>query len=32
MKNEDIIKSITKKYKKEIWSRFNKAIKEFKLI
>ncbi len=32
MKNEDIIKSITKKYKKEIWSRFNKGIKEFNLI
>lgn len=32
MDNLDIIKSICKKYKKEIWSRFNKAIKEFNLI
>lgn len=32
MNNDDIIKSICKKYKKEIWSRFNKAIKEFSLI
>ena len=32
MDNLDIIKSICKKYKKEIWSRFNKAIKEFELI
>ena len=30
--NDEIIKSITKKYRKEIWSRFNKAIKEFELI
>lgn len=32
MDNLDIVKSICKKYKKEIWSRFNKAIKEFELI
>ena len=32
MKEEEIIKSICKKYKKEIWSRFNKSIKEFNLI
>lgn len=32
MDNDEIIKSITKKYRKEIWSRFNKAIKEFELI
>ena len=32
MKNEEIVKSITKKYRKEIWSRFNKGIKEFNLI
>lgn len=32
MDNDEIIKSIIKKYKKEIWSRFNKAIKEFSLI
>lgn len=32
MDNLDIIKSICKKYKREIWSRFIKAIKEFELI
>ena len=30
--NKEVEKSIIKKYRKEIWSRFVKAIKEYKLI
>ena len=32
MKNEVIERSIIKTYRKEIWARFIKAVKEFKLI
>lgn len=32
MENKDIEKSIIKKYRKEIWSKFVKAVKDYKLI